>query len=206
METLGARIKHYREKLNLSQAELGRLCGWKGGQGRIGNYERDSREPTLDAIDKIAAALQIPASTLLASEQPSTDSLTLQCAVIPPYFENGPSVFISRDELAAMALVERNLRVTVISDAGMAPLLQQGARAILDTSQQEIAPQGIYALHHEGRLMIRQFLRTVTGRWILHCENPNKGIYFDEPLEPADIQALPVAGRIVWASTALVPS
>ena len=53
MKTLGSRIAHYREKAGLSQAALAKACGWKS-QSRIGNYEKDAREPNLDDIAKIA--------------------------------------------------------------------------------------------------------------------------------------------------------
>lgn len=64
MNTLGSRIAHYRKLANLSQGKLAKACGW-ASQSRIGNYELDSREPSLDDIALIAKALHIPPERLL---------------------------------------------------------------------------------------------------------------------------------------------
>ena len=78
MKTLGSRIAHYREKAGLSQAALAKACGWKS-QSRIGNYEKDAREPNLDDISKIAHELKIdPAALLLPGESPSNISIAAQ--------------------------------------------------------------------------------------------------------------------------------
>ena len=52
--TLGARIREARQARGASQAALSELCGWENGQGRIGNYERNEREPSLSDIRRIA--------------------------------------------------------------------------------------------------------------------------------------------------------
>lgn len=67
MKTLGARIAHYRKAAGLSQAELAKVCGWKS-QSRIGNYEKDTREPTLADLEKIATALGISVPQLAYGE------------------------------------------------------------------------------------------------------------------------------------------
>lgn len=71
MKTLGSRIAHYRDIAGLSQAALAKACGWKS-QSRIGNYEKDAREPNLDDIAKIAEKLGVdPALLMLPEESPS---------------------------------------------------------------------------------------------------------------------------------------
>lgn len=79
MNTLGSRIKHYRQALGMSQKALALACGW-GSQSRIGNYETDSREPTLDDVRTIAAALRIAPETLLLDDEESAQNvqMTLQ--------------------------------------------------------------------------------------------------------------------------------
>jgi SOS-response transcriptional repressor LexA len=64
MKTLGSRIAHYRKAADLSQAELAKACGW-GSQSRIGNYEKDIREPSIDDLRTIARALKIGLGELL---------------------------------------------------------------------------------------------------------------------------------------------
>jgi len=59
MKTLGQRIKCAREALGISQAKLSEMCGWES-QGRVGNYENDTREPKLDDLRRIATATKKP--------------------------------------------------------------------------------------------------------------------------------------------------
>jgi phage repressor protein C with HTH and peptisase S24 domain len=63
MKTLGSRIKYYRDLAGLSQAALAAACGWKS-QSRVGNYEKDTREPSLRDLAAIAKALRISISDL----------------------------------------------------------------------------------------------------------------------------------------------
>lgn len=49
---------------DLTQEAFGLLCGWEGGQGRIGNYENGSRTPSLTDFIVIAKAFQLPAEWL----------------------------------------------------------------------------------------------------------------------------------------------
>jgi phage repressor protein C with HTH and peptisase S24 domain len=64
MKTLGSRIAHYRTAAKMSQAALAKACGW-ASQSRVGNYERDTREPSLDDISQIAKVLGVDQGKLL---------------------------------------------------------------------------------------------------------------------------------------------
>jgi len=57
MNTIGTKIRIAREQAKLSQRELSDLCGWGYQQSRIGNYERDARQPSLNDIQVLAKAL-----------------------------------------------------------------------------------------------------------------------------------------------------
>lgn len=67
MKTLGARIAHYRNRAGMSQAALAKACKW-ASQSRVGNYEKDTREPSLDDIALMAGVLRIPKEWLLLGE------------------------------------------------------------------------------------------------------------------------------------------
>ncbi|WP_386696736.1 MULTISPECIES: helix-turn-helix domain-containing protein [unclassified Lonepinella] len=70
MKTLGEKIKEFRNQLGLNQVDFAKKCGeidsrdraW--GQSRIGNYETNAREPSLDDIRIIAKALGISPADL----------------------------------------------------------------------------------------------------------------------------------------------
>nr|WP_286208539.1 XRE family transcriptional regulator [Pseudomonas koreensis] len=76
MNTLGARIKKYRLALGMSQKALAMACGW-GSQSRIGNYESDAREPTLDDVRTIADALRIAPEALLLDSEGSVQNVQM---------------------------------------------------------------------------------------------------------------------------------
>lgn len=64
MKTLGSRIAYFRKLAGLSQEQLAKVCGWKS-QSRVGNYERDTREPSLDDITVMARAVGVSPEALL---------------------------------------------------------------------------------------------------------------------------------------------
>jgi|UniRef100_UPI00404787A2 putative transcriptional regulator len=54
-------IAYWREKAGLTQSELAALCGWEGEkpyQGRISNYEKGLRQPSIKHCQAIVKALQ----------------------------------------------------------------------------------------------------------------------------------------------------
>ncbi|GGO89139.1 hypothetical protein GCM10011348_46190 [Marinobacterium nitratireducens] len=57
MNTIGEKIKIARESAGLSQRELAEMCEFEAGQGRIGNYERGVRSPSVQDLQIIAKAV-----------------------------------------------------------------------------------------------------------------------------------------------------
>ena len=70
-ETLGQRIKRHRKAAGLSQAALATACGWRS-QSRVGNYETNTREPTLADLQLIAKAIGVDASEIILDFKPSS--------------------------------------------------------------------------------------------------------------------------------------
>lgn len=57
-QTLGQRIKAARMAAGLTtQARLAEACGWENAS-RVGNYEQDTREPSLEDLRRIAKAVE----------------------------------------------------------------------------------------------------------------------------------------------------
>lgn len=82
MKTLGSRIAHFRKLAGLSQGQLASLCGWKS-QSRIGNYEKDLREPTLADLDLIATALQVSVAQLTYGDSAASEHSNVAPMVQP---------------------------------------------------------------------------------------------------------------------------
>ncbi len=67
--TLAANMKRLRMSKSLSQEKLAALAGLHPNY--IGSVERAERNVSIDNIERIAAALKVPISTLLATPRPS---------------------------------------------------------------------------------------------------------------------------------------
>lgn len=77
---IGQRIRNNRTKLGLSQEKLAELAGCHTTY--IGQLERGEKNATIESIEKIANALQIPLSTLfekLGSTKSADKDIALDC-------------------------------------------------------------------------------------------------------------------------------
>jgi transcriptional regulator with XRE-family HTH domain len=68
MQGIGSKIRKHREGQDLSQTALAELCGWKSGNTRISNYEKDDRNVSVAYLFTIADALQISVLELLPDD------------------------------------------------------------------------------------------------------------------------------------------
>ncbi|MBR3819199.1 MAG: helix-turn-helix transcriptional regulator [Clostridia bacterium] len=77
---IGKRIRNYRNNLGLSQEKLAELSGCHPTY--IGQIGRGEKNATLESIEKISAALNIPLSKLfekLSESEASQRSIPLEC-------------------------------------------------------------------------------------------------------------------------------
>ncbi|WP_090622367.1 helix-turn-helix domain-containing protein [Azotobacter beijerinckii] len=136
MKTLGARIAHYRKAAGLSQAELATACGWKS-QSRIGNYEKDTREPTLADLEKIATALGMSVSQLAYGDH----------VKIPQ-----PAQPAQAAEIARIAQAAPGTPASAGQSAVAEPAQRAAALAALATPRSQEALERIAKAANEGRL------------------------------------------------------
>jgi len=76
---IGQRIRNYRTQKNLSQEKLAEAAGCHPTY--IGQVERGEKNATLESIEKIASALNIPLSQLFEKlgDGETADSIPLKC-------------------------------------------------------------------------------------------------------------------------------
>lgn len=218
MKTLGQRIAHHRKKLGLSQEQLAERCGW-AGQGRVGNYERDRREPNLADLRLLAAALDVSLFDLISDDvADGQEPSRADHALIPQYTAKGSAgnghsndhvevrggLMFKRDWLRRMGLKDPNLRVIYTSGSSMHPTLCDGDAVLLDLSQTTPVDGRIYALlTPEGELIIKRLVRGITGGWLIRSDNEDKRLYPDQIATDTEIGHLLILGRIVWHGGAL---
>ena len=76
---IGQRIRNYRTQQKLSQEKLAELCGCHPTYS--GQVERGEKNATLESIEKIASALNIPLAQLFEKlgDGEISDSIPLKC-------------------------------------------------------------------------------------------------------------------------------
>ncbi|EPM68799.1 putative phage repressor [Pseudomonas syringae pv. theae ICMP 3923] len=77
MNTLGQHIRKLRKEKGLSQQALAHACGWES-QSRIGNYEKGTRQPSLQDIRKIADSLGVSFVDLVAFTDDNAQPLVVK--------------------------------------------------------------------------------------------------------------------------------
>ncbi len=77
--SVGQRIRNYRNNKNLSQEKLAEMAGCHTTY--IGQIERGEKNATLESIEKIAIALEIPLSQLFEklNENDTENNIPLKC-------------------------------------------------------------------------------------------------------------------------------
>ena len=68
---LGLRIRELRNERHMSQEELAFKAGISAAH--LGQIERALKNPTVDTVAKIAAAMGVPITNLFTEEQPNAD-------------------------------------------------------------------------------------------------------------------------------------
>lgn len=222
MDSLGLRIARYRKIAKMSQAGLAKACGW-ASQSRIGNYEKGSREPSLDDIALIAKALRISKQDLLLTKDeqvseeradynvgsPSKDDYALipqytaKCSAGNGYHndhvELTEGLVFKRDWLRRLALKESNLCVIYAHGSSMEPTISDGEVLLIDKSDREPRNGRVYAfLRSDGSVSIKRLIQQIAGDWIIRSDNQDKTRYPDEVIRPADLESINIIGRSVW--------
>lgn len=225
MDTLGSRIRSLRSALRptVSQRKLGEMCGWEGSsaQARIGNYENNTREPSISDLRILARTLQTTVAYLVGEEPPVGEGVAdipADYAVIPQYtalahagkgYDNdhveikGGLVF-KLDWLRRMGLKVEHLSTFYAGGMSMYPTINDGDVLLMDSSKAEPVTGKVYALRRpDGSISVKRLIQTHTQGWIIRSDNPDKARYPDEPATDSEIGHLLIEGRIVWHAGSL---
>ncbi|KAA8552354.1 XRE family transcriptional regulator [Pseudomonas marginalis] len=221
METLGQRLARYRNEAQYTQKSLAAACDWQNGQGRIANYEKDKREPSLADLRTLSEALNKPLMHIIEGEDGSAVGVSPRIdeyALIPQYTAHGSAgsghlndhievkggLVFRRDWLQRMALKERNLHVIYAKGHSMEPTICDEDVVLIDDVQITPRDRRIYAmLKPDGELIIKRLVQSLTGGWIIRSDNEDKRQYPDQPATDSEIGHLRIIGRIVWHGGAL---
>ena len=225
MKTLGSRIAHYRTAAGMSQAGLAKACGW-ASQSRVGNYEKNTREPSLDDIALRAKALGVAQDLLLLHTTTTKQSeghgpdengspSKKDYALIPQYtarasagkgyhndhveLSEGQGLVFKRDWLKRLSLKEDSSCVIYAEGSSMEPTISDGDVLLIDRASTEPRSGKVYAIQRpDGSISVKRLVQTFAGGWVVRSDNPDKTLYPDEPISTDDLQQIEIIGRSVW--------
>jgi transcriptional regulator with XRE-family HTH domain len=86
----GEKIKHYRESLNMSQAELARLTGY-AGRSAISRIENGERDLSQDRLKLFAKVLRVDPVDLLDDREPTIMKMDYERLLLFDFVASIPS-------------------------------------------------------------------------------------------------------------------
>ena len=96
----------------------------------------------------------------------------------------------------ALGVSASALALISVKGDSMEPTLSNGDLILLDTSHGRVEDNAVYALQHNGTLLVKRIQRRMDGSVVVKSDNPR---YESEALNADQVGALKVVGRVVWA-------
>lgn len=96
----------------------------------------------------------------------------------------------------ALGVQQSDLALISVKGDSMEPTLSNGDLILLDMHQGSVEDNAIYALQHNGTLLVKRIQRRLDGSVVVSSDNPR---YEAEVIRAEDVEALRVVGRVVWA-------
>ncbi len=122
-------------------------------------------------------------------------------AVVPDDVE-GPSerLAFSRDWLRRLGIDPDHAELLVASGDSMEPLIRDGDVMLMNRRIRTVETAGIYVVTIAGMVVVKRAFIRPDGSLVLKSENP---IYPEETVEPEDLHAVTIEGRIRWAGRSM---
>ncbi|WP_157958285.1 LexA family transcriptional regulator [Salinicola sp. CR57] len=209
MDSIGLRLREERNRLNLSQTELGEAAGITKNTQRL--YESDQRSPKADYLSTLAN-LGVDVQfvlTGLRSHPDKSDALALNGSVndalpVPMYdieaaagagrlfdAETIQSTFYLPVELFEAEGVDpaQVVGVTARGDS-MGDTIRDREQVLVNRAQR--TPDGVFLLRMGDELRLKRVQRVAGGAWILISDNP---AYERELIKPEDLGGVEIIGQ-----------
>jgi phage repressor protein C with HTH and peptisase S24 domain len=96
----------------------------------------------------------------------------------------------------ALGVQQYDLALISVKGDSMEPTLSNGDLILLDMHSGKVEDNAIYALQHNGTLLVKRIQRRLDGSVVVSSDNPR---YEAESISVEGVSALRVVGRVVWA-------
>lgn len=173
MKTLGERIKALRNQMGVNQKEFAEMCGrldsreraW--GQSRIGNYETNAREPSLEDIEIMAKVLGITGADLAFSNAQFTRIIKSYKYPLLSTIQAGKFTEVEHfnyvDELEQYELIASQVKASAnafylkIAGQSMTPRFNEGDMVLIDPELSPKPGQFVAAINPDGEATFKQY-------------------------------------------------
>jgi len=195
--------KHFAELTGKSASHIYKIC-------------RGMSRPSMAYLQELYEEYKVDLTWLLTGEQSAGNQVagtpTNQDLIFAPMFDVQASAGLGNEVVAEdvedyfafnKSFLSRQLNVSseqlvfvTISGDSMLPTLHDGDRVLVDMSQKAVSHEGLYLLQSEDGLMAKR-LSDKQGELSVVSDNPE---YDNWKILPANREANPVAGKIVWCA------
>ena len=173
MKTLGERIKALRNQMGVNQKEFAEMCGrldsreraW--GQSRIGNYETNTREPSLEDIEIMAKALGITAAELAFSNAQFTQLIKSYKYPLLSSIQAGRFTEVEHfnciDDIEQYEMIASQIKASSnafylkITGKSMTPRFNEGDMVLIDPDLTPTPGQFVAAINPDGEATFKQY-------------------------------------------------
>lgn len=187
MEQFGSRLAEARSRKGISQAVLARILDV--ATSTIGQYETGARNPGLDTIEQLAAALDVTPEWLAFNYDSQLPSEEVSVPVYNTPISAGPGTELVDQSnepafffRATKEMVREWTRVTPdklgifrVDGISMQPSIFDGELVLVDLSHKSFTGDGVYLLRSVGDIL--QFKRVLqrygTNGYTVRNDNPN---------------------------------
>ena len=198
--------KHFAELTGKSASHIYKIC-------------RGMSRPSMAYLQELYEEYKVDLTWLLTGEQSAGNQVagtpSNQDLIFAPMFDVQASAGLGNEVVAEdvedyfafnKSFLSRQLNVSseqlvfvTISGDSMLPTLHDGDRVLVDMSQKAVSHEGLYLLQSEDGLMAKR-LSDKQGELSVVSDNPE---YDNWKILPANREANPVAGKIVWCARAI---
>ncbi|EAS6352178.1 helix-turn-helix domain-containing protein [Salmonella enterica] len=185
METVGQRIKHLREKLKLSQAELAAKCGWDY-QSRVGNYETGARKVSVEDAVILSSILNVTPGELLFGTPDNAEFITPGLRPVPLVSYVQAGMFTAPDYLMPPGDVEEFIHIDSpasplvfalkVKGDSMEPEFREGDTIIVDPEVYPHPGEFVVAKNGDHEATFKKFREKPAGGFELVPLNPDYAV------------------------------
>ena len=205
MNRFADRLSKRMRELNLNQVAVYKRIGVS--RGTVSGWVNGTMDqPRGTNLEKLAGVLRCTPKWLAFGDDDDTPAQNNLGFGLPGDTENYAFVSIlDSDEQYPIhhAIIDRTgipakrLAVMEVLGDAMAETLQDGDTILIHTDEKAPVSGNLYTLKLGDEVIIRRFIRRLSGAWQVVSDNPDKNLYPDEQASEQDINELEILGRVI---------